>query len=122
MKLPLCRFKPSPDTGSVVVIDANNDCVCICDDAEMADAIVTRLNATAAPEVRPNISDAARLKWLEDQNTLHKRVEILYVVDGYEVQVMHEDGVTELSPSFRGATLGYAIDAAIRALPQRVPE
>ena len=54
-----------------------------------------------------------QIKWLEDNSALHKMVEILYVVDGYEVTVMHEDGVTELSARFRGATLGEAIDAAL---------
>lgn len=58
------------------------------------------------------VSAIAPLKWLEDNSTLHQRVEILYVVDGYEVQVMHEDGVTELSPRFHGATLAEAISAA----------
>jgi hypothetical protein len=53
------------------------------------------------------------MAWLEKHSTLHTRVEILYVVDGYEVQVLHEDGVTELSPRFHGETLAAAIDAAI---------
>lgn len=57
------------------------------------------------------------LQWLEDNCTLHKSVEILYVVDGYEVQVMHEDGVTELSPRFHGETLASAIGKAIKAKP-----
>ena len=77
--------------------------------------------ATAAPEEAAS-KDASRLKWLEDQNTLHQRVDILYVVDGYEVQVMHEDGVTELSEKHHGATLGEAIDAAMGTPPQSVPE
>jgi hypothetical protein len=62
-------------------------------------------------------SESARLKWLEDKSTMHERVDILYVVDGYEVQVMHEDGVTELSPRFHGTTLGEAIDAALKCEP-----
>lgn len=53
------------------------------------------------------------LKWLEDNSTLHKGVEILYVVDGYEVRVMDEDGVTALSPAYHGETLSAAIEAAM---------
>ena len=62
--------------------------------------------------------DTRRFEWLEANNTLHKSVEILYVVDGYEVQVMHEDGVTELSPPYRGATIRAAIDEALLHPPQ----
>jgi hypothetical protein len=55
----------------------------------------------------------ARMAWLEDKSTLHHRVEILYVVDGYEVTVVHENGVTELTPRFHGVSIGQAIDKAI---------
>jgi hypothetical protein len=54
-----------------------------------------------------------RLEWLENNSTLHTSVEILYVVDGYEVCVVHEDGVTELSPRYHGIRLADAIDKAI---------
>jgi hypothetical protein len=56
---------------------------------------------------------SARMEWLEGKSTLHTSVEILYVVDGYEVVVLHEDGVTEVSPRFHGETLAAAIDKAI---------
>ena len=52
------------------------------------------------------------IKWLEDNHTLHTSVEILYVVDGYEVTVMHEDGVTPISKTYHGDTLLTAIDRA----------
>ena len=52
------------------------------------------------------------IKWLEDNHPLHTSVEILYVVDGYEVTVMHENGVTPLSKTYRGETLLTAIDQA----------
>jgi hypothetical protein len=52
------------------------------------------------------------IKWLEDNHTLHTSVEILYVVDGYEVTVMHENGVTPLSKTYHGETLLTAIDRA----------
>lgn len=63
--------------------------------------------------------DTRRFEWLEANNTLHKSVEILYVVDGYEIQVMHEDGVTELSPPYRGDTIRAAIDEALRVPQER---
>lgn len=61
------------------------------------------------------MGDDPLMEWLEKHSTLHTRVEILYVVDGYEVSVWHEDGVTRLSPIFRGASLTEAIDKAIAA-------
>ena len=64
-------------------------------------------------------TDDARFAWLEEHSTLHKRVEILYVVDGYEVQIWGEDGVTMLSPSYWGATLRAAIDSAMAAVSNR---
>ncbi len=54
--------------------------------------------------------DAARLTWLEDMHTLHKAVEILYVVDGYHVQRTHDSN--PIGPEFFGITLREAIDAA----------
>lgn len=69
---------------------------------------------------RPEASlgkDAARLKWLEDNHTLHKSVEILYVVDGYQVTLLHEDGITELSPRYEGHDLASAIDTAMENEP-----
>ena len=44
MKYPIKRYEQSHDTGSILVVDANNDCVCMCDDVEMADSIIKRLN------------------------------------------------------------------------------
>lgn len=67
-------------------------------------------------ELAQRVKDAKRLDWLEEHHTLHKQVEILYVVDGYEVTLMHEDGLTELSPRFHGETLRAAIDKAMSDL------
>lgn len=55
--------------------------------------------------------DGARLDWLERSNTLHQSVELLYVVDGYEVQLIRDDGAT-CCVSARGESLRSAIDAA----------
>jgi hypothetical protein len=60
-----------------------------------------------------NVSDAKRLDWLESNHTLHRSVEVLYVVDGYEVQLTHDD--SPIGPCHHGETLRQAIDAAIRA-------
>lgn len=56
------------------------------------------------------MSDEERLNWLEAMHSLHQSVEILYVVDGYEIQVTH-DGNPEGKP-VHGQTLRHAIDAA----------
>lgn len=60
------------------------------------------------------INAATRLQWLQDHSTLHNFVEILYVVDGYEVSVVDESERVVLGPA-HGATLAQAIDAAIGA-------
>lgn len=68
--------------------------------------------ALSAAEQRAEGMEVA-LDWLETRSTLHTGVEILYVVDGYEVTVMHEDGVTELTAPARGDTLLAAIQSAL---------
>jgi hypothetical protein len=57
--------------------------------------------------------DTERLDWLEAAHTLHNSVEILYVVDGYIVDIMHHDGAT-CHKSLHGETLRKAIDALLR--------
>ncbi len=58
--------------------------------------------------------DAERWKFYEDQHTLHWRLEVTYVVDGYEFSKVHENGIT-VEWSFKGDTLLKAIDAALEA-------
>lgn len=55
--------------------------------------------------------DAGRLDWLEREHTLHTSVEILYVVDGYDIDVIERD-CTVVSTA-HGDTLRTALDAAI---------
>lgn len=62
--------------------------------------------------------DADRLDWIERKHTLHKTVEFLYVVDGYQVQHTH-DGC-EVGDAFHGETLRDAIDAAMKAEIERI--
>lgn len=66
-------------------------------------------------DVERQLAEARKaLSWLEDNSTLHKRVEILYVVDGYELQVEDESG-NVLAGAFHGETIEAA---AIRALKE----
>lgn len=53
------------------------------------------------------------LDWLESMHTLHGAVEILYVVDGYQLTLTY-DGA-QVGEPVRGATLDEAIDNAIAA-------
>ena len=46
--VPLKAYEPSPDTGSVLIVDANGDCVCMCDDVLVAKEIVRVLNTMCA--------------------------------------------------------------------------
>lgn len=52
-----------------------------------------------------------QIEWLEQMNTLHRQVDILYVVDGYEVTVTWDDNA--ISDSFHGATVAEAISKAM---------
>lgn len=54
-----------------------------------------------------------RLEWLESMHTLHGAVEILYVVDGYQLTQTYDDAA--VGKPVRGATLEKAIDKAIAA-------
>lgn len=56
---------------------------------------------------------AARMEWLEDMNTLHGTVEMLYVVDGYQLTYTYYD--SQIGEPVHGATLAEAIDKAIAA-------
>lgn len=62
------------------------------------------------------MNDAARLDWLERMHTLHKSVDILYVVDGYEVALMHDSG-RQLSEMYHGESLREAIDKIMEKHP-----
>lgn len=52
------------------------------------------------------MTDIELIDWLENNHTLHKAVEALYVVDGYEVSITH-DGNTIKGP-FKAKTLREA--------------
>jgi hypothetical protein len=52
-----------------------------------------------------------RAAWLQNMHTLHRTVEMLYVVDGYQVTLCW-DG-TPISPDYHGETLALAIDKAM---------
>lgn len=54
------------------------------------------------------------LDWLEDKHTLHKSVEITYVVDGYIVEMIDSKGVQD---KFHGTTLLEAINKAAEKYP-----
>lgn len=54
-----------------------------------------------------------RLGWLESMHTLHGAVEILYVVDGYQLTLTCDD--EPVGEPVHGATLNQAIDNAIAA-------
>lgn len=61
------------------------------------------------------MNDESRLQWLEDHLTLHKDVELLYVVDGYQVTLLDTTPNKPGEQEFLGETLRDAIDAAMRA-------
>lgn len=56
-------------------------------------------------------TDAKRIQWLETVSTLHQHVEILYVVDGYEITLVYDE--SPIHGPFHGLTLADAIDRAM---------
>lgn len=59
------------------------------------------------------ITDKDRIQWLEDMHTLHGVVEMLYVVDGYQLTYMYHD--SQIGEPVHGETLSSAIDSAINS-------
>ena len=57
-------------------------------------------------------SDSDIIEWIEDNTTLHKQVECVYVVDGYEVSITYDDSIIK-GPYF-GDTLREAYYKAIK--------
>lgn len=53
----------------------------------------------------------AQIDWLQKVNTLHRQVDILYVVDGYEVTITWDDN--PVSEGFHGETVAEAISKAM---------
>lgn len=51
------------------------------------------------------------LQWIESMHTLHGSVEILYVVDGYQIQRKFDD--SEVGEPIKAKTLEDCIDIAI---------
>lgn len=51
------------------------------------------------------------LQWLESMHTLHASVEILYVVDGYQIQRKFDD--SEVGEPIKAKTLEDCIEVAI---------
>lgn len=65
------------------------------------------------------MTDSERLDWYQAQHTLHRSLEVLYVVDGYELSIMADDGDRVLA-TYKSETLRDAIDQAIRAQSDEV--
>lgn len=59
------------------------------------------------------MTDARIIDWLERVSTLHQQVEILYVVDGYEVQLTY-DGEPIFGQKWRGETLREAFEKTLK--------
>lgn len=61
-------------------------------------------------------SDTRLIDWIEANTTLHRQVELLYVVDGYECSVTHDGDVVE--GPFPGETVRDALRRAMVAQEQ----
>lgn len=56
-------------------------------------------------------TDTEIVDWLERQHTLHRAVEALYVVDGYEVTITHDGN--RIAGPWHGETLRDAYSLAM---------
>lgn len=60
-----------------------------------------------------------KIEWLQKANTLHRQVDILYVVDGYDVTLMWDEN--PISEAFHGETLDKALEAAMKGFDLDAP-
>jgi hypothetical protein len=63
------------------------------------------------------MTDADRLGFIERWTTLHYGVEIIYIVDGYSLEILHDENLA-FGP-FYGEAFKAAIDAAILGMQAR---
>ena len=73
-------------------------------------------NVPVVGEVMPTLAFSAEemLDFIDRNTTIHKQVELLYVVDGYEAAVTY-DG-TPQSPVYKGATVRDALCGLMQGL------
>lgn len=76
----------------------------LCDEYE-------KLSVFDDKQTKELMEDKKRLDWLEKNTSLHKEVEMLYLVDCYEVTQINDRNGSQLS--HRGATLRTAISTAM---------
>jgi hypothetical protein len=57
------------------------------------------------------LPEVAQIEWLQKANTLHRQVDILYVVVGYQVTVTWDEN--PISEAFEGETVSEAISKAM---------
>lgn len=60
------------------------------------------------------------MKSLEDRLGLHEDIKIIYVVDGYEAEMLTDDGQTHVACG-RGETIRAALDDLEKRLDQLAP-
>lgn len=63
--------------------------------------------------VRKKFNDAEMLDFLERHHTLHKKVDFLYVVDGYQAVVTWDD--EPMSATYKGSTLRDALEEMMQS-------
>lgn len=60
-----------------------------------------------------NFTDTEMLDYLERHHTLHKKIDFLYVVDGYEAVVTSDD--EPISPTYKGSSLRNALNELMQS-------
>lgn len=96
-------------------LPAGGEKLSACDEAERAQGHPAVQRAIVATDRK---RDQDRLNWIESQTTLHRSVDILYVVDGYAVTVIDSTFGRAWEKTFHGTSFREAIDAAMREIPE----
>jgi HD superfamily phosphohydrolase YqeK len=59
-------------------------------------------------------TDTQVLNFIEKHHTLHTKIDVLYVVDGYEVTLLRDE--SQISETFKGDTLRDALGQMMAAI------
>lgn len=106
-KLPRYGFLLAPSGNRVVKTEGIGNWIDMHAAQEIVDDAQSEINI-----LKEQLKLAAdQFAWLQKVSTLHRQVDILYVVDGYEVTVSWDDN--PISEAFHGETVAEAISKAM---------
>jgi len=81
--------------------------------SEARDSLPTSVSKEGELLVRKKFTDAEMLDYLERHHTLHKKIDFLYVVDGYQATVTWDD--EPISQAYKGASIREALNELMQS-------